>query len=72
MKRSKKKDKRKSCRSKVGHKTQDGAYTHIKKITKTNFIFHKLRPYKCGYCGLWHIGRTKEILYDLFDGLIDK
>jgi hypothetical protein len=69
MKKSKKKHKKKSCGSKSGHKTIDGAYGEIRALNKKNFIFHKLQPYKCNYCGMWHVGRSKLIHYDMFDKL---
>jgi len=64
-----KKNKKHSCGSKTGHKTIDGAYGELRSLKKRNFIFHRLRPYKCSYCGKWHVGRTKEINYDAFDKL---
>jgi hypothetical protein len=66
-----KKYKRKQCGKKVGHKTMEGAFVQIKKMSKKNFTFHKLKPYKCKHCGLWHIGRTKQIDYNKFSRLID-
>jgi len=44
----------------------------LKKLQKTNFIFHKMRPYKCKFCGKWHIGRTNKIMYERFDDLLNK
>jgi len=67
-----KKYKRKECGKKLGHKTREGACIQIKKMTKKSFNFHKLRPYKCKHCGLWHIGRTKEIDYNKFSQLVDE
>jgi len=69
--RKKKKRKEKACGSKFGHKTIDGAYAEMRSINKRNFIFHQLQPYKCKYCGLWHIGKTKKIYYDKFDQLLN-
>jgi hypothetical protein len=64
--------KRKSCRSKIAHSSRDHAMIALKKLQKTNFIFHKMRPYKCKFCGKWHIGRTNKILYEKFDELKNK
>lgn len=66
MKKSKVK---KGCGSKVGHKTKDEAYAEIRAILKRNFLFHRIHPYRCRYCGKWHVGRTNEILYHRFDEL---
>jgi hypothetical protein len=72
MKRSKKKKhKKKSCGSKRGHKTIHGAYAEMRQLNKKHFVFHELQPYKCNYCGKWHVGRTKQIHYDKFDGLVN-
>ncbi len=70
MKKSKKKRIRKSCKSKTGHKSKEGAYGELRSLLKRNFVFHALQPYKCKYCKLWHVGRTKQIHYDRFDELI--
>jgi hypothetical protein len=66
----KKRNKKKECGSKVGHPTKIGAIIHIKKMKGRNFIFHEIHPYKCKFCGLWHVGRSKEIYYDIFDKLL--
>lgn len=70
MKKRKKKHKKKSCSSKVGYKTINGAYAGIRNLHKRHFIFHKLQPYHCKYCEKWHVGRTGQIHYDKFDELI--
>lgn len=71
MKKSKKR-KKKTCGSKIGHKDRDGAYGEMRSIKKRTFIYHKMNVYKCPYCGKWHVGRSKEILYDKFDKLTKK
>lgn len=63
--------KRKQCKSKVKHKTEDGANIAIRKTLKKHFIFHKMKAYKCKHCGFWHIGRTKSILYRRFGELVN-
>jgi len=68
----KRRKKRKTCEHKTGHNTKKGAMIAIKKTYKNNFIFHKLQPYKCRFCGKWHIGRTKTIMYEKFDKLLRK
>ena len=68
----KRRKKRKTCEHKASHSTKNGAMAAIRKTYKKNFIFHKLAPYKCKFCGKWHIGRTKTIMYEKFDNLIRK
>ena len=68
MKRKRRLQKR-SCESKVKHKSPKAANIAMKKTLKQNFIFHQMRIYKCKFCGYWHIGRTKKIFYDRFEDL---
>lgn len=67
-----KRHKKKSCKHKIRHKTEDGAYTAIYHLKKRNFILHKMKVYKCRYCKGFHIARTKEIDYSQFDKLKEK
>jgi hypothetical protein len=68
MKKGRRKKKR-ICESKIQHKIQKNAYIAMNRTLQRHFIFHRLRVYKCEYCGNWHVGRTKEILYDRFSEL---
>jgi len=64
-----KKIKKKTCGSKIKHKSKDGAYGEKRSILKKSFVFHKLGVYKCPFCGFWHVGKGKEIKYERFDEL---
>jgi hypothetical protein len=61
--------KAKSCDGKQPYPDIGHALGAIKRLNKKHFIFHQLHPYYCKYCGKWHIGRTKTILYDKFKKL---
>ena len=62
--------KRKSCELKLSHNTRKDAMIAVNKTVEKNFIFHRMQPYKCKYCGNWHIGRSRSILYRRFDDLV--
>jgi hypothetical protein len=64
-----KKHRRKSCKNKIAHETKENAYAAMRKLLKRNFIFHHIHPYLCPYCGKWHLGRTKKIIYKKFEKL---
>lgn len=64
------KDKQKSCGSKMSYPTKQKAMGAIYYTLKKHFIFHRMRPYKCRYCKKWHIGKTNIIMYDKFEELI--
>jgi len=66
---SKRRKKRKACDSKQAHKTKHGAITAMNKTLKKHFIFHKMTPYKCKYCDMWHIGRSRDVIYRRFNEL---
>jgi len=66
----KKKDKKKSCGSKMSYKSKKDAMAAIHFTLKKHFIFHRMRPYKCRYCKKWHIGKTNIIMYERFEELI--
>jgi len=63
--------KRKSCELKSSHKTRKDAIKAINKTVEKHFIFHKMKPYKCKYCGMWHIARTRAIFYHRFKELLN-
>ena len=67
----KRRRKKRTCESKVAHKTKKSAIIAIRSTLQRHFIFHRLKAYKCKYCGNWHVGRTKEILYDRFSELVN-
>jgi hypothetical protein len=62
--------KRKSCKLKSSHNTRKDAMIAINKTVEKNFIFHRMQPYKCKYCGKWHISRTRNIIYNRFKELV--
>ena len=64
-----KKLRKKSCESKVPHETEADARLAIRKTLQTNFIFHRLEAYKCKFCGKWHIGKTRKVVYSRFKRL---
>ena len=66
----KRRKKRKACELKSSHKTRKAAIIAINKTLEKHFIFHKMRPYKCKYCGMWHIGRSRNIIYNRFKELL--
>lgn len=66
MKSKMRKFKKKSCDNKHPYPSRGAAMGAIKGMNKRNFIFHKMDAYHCKFCGKWHIGRTKTILYDKF------
>lgn len=66
----KRRKKRKGCDAKSSHKTKHDAMTAIHKTLEKHFIFHKMKAYKCKYCGMWHIGRSRAVLYRRFDDLV--
>ena len=65
-------NKRKSCRDKVKHRTERDANFAILKTLDNNFVFHRMKAYKCKYCGMWHIGRTNKVVYSRFNQLVKK
>ena len=64
-----KKHRKKSCKNKIRHSSKEAAYAAMRHLLKRNFIFHHIHPYYCNYCGKWHLGRTKEIIYKRFKEL---
>jgi len=58
-----------SCERKHAYKDIGQALGAIKRLNKKHFIFHQLHPYYCKYCGKWHVGRTRTIIYEKFEKL---
>lgn len=65
----KRRRKRRSCKSKVSHRSEKDAKRAITNHLKRNFVFHEMRSYHCRFCGMWHIGRTKKVVYSRFKQL---
>lgn len=55
---SKRAQRRKECGSKVGHQTEEQAQFALAKLHKTKGWQGAMRAYRCGQCGLFHIGHT--------------
>ena len=66
----KRRKRKKACDLKSSHKTKYDAIKAIHKTLEKHFIFHRMNAYKCTYCGMWHIGRSSDILYHRFDELV--
>ncbi len=49
-----------SCEGKVKHKTQKDALSSLKRKRqkKKDLLNMKIIPYKCEFCGFWHVGHT--------------
>lgn len=56
---SKRAIRRKQCTGKVRHDTQEHALVAVRALVKkyAGNIGH-LSPYRCGFCGGWHVGHT--------------
>ena len=70
MNKKKRRKQKKSCQSKVKHKSWKVARMSMKRTLEQNFIFHEMKVYHCKFCGFWHIGRTKGIQYEKFGDLV--
>jgi hypothetical protein len=44
-----------SCQGKTGHKTEEDALIECRKSSSY------LEVYKCSFCGLYHVGKNREI-----------
>lgn len=52
-----------SCTSKIRHSNREDSIVHIKKLVNSaNFRDGYLHPYKCNYCGGWHVGHTMDLV----------
>ncbi len=48
---------RRMCGHKVPHATEQAARFAIRELRKGGALGH-LRPYRCRFCGSWHIGNV--------------
>lgn len=56
---------RTGCGDKHGHETEENAMVAVRKTLirnrKKGYVDHGfLKPYKCRFCGKWHIGHTRD------------
>lgn len=61
---SKRRVRRKSCQGKARHANEENAW---KAVRATQDVVHTigLEPYKCAFCGWWHIGHNRgKVLSD--------
>lgn len=49
---------RKQCQGKIQHETEDLAWVAVRKTCPIKGR-HSLTPYKCQFCGKYHIGHKK-------------
>jgi hypothetical protein len=52
---SKRRIRRNMCDGKKRHRSEQGAIIAIKKTASR----HPMRPYRCRFCGCWHIGHAQ-------------
>ncbi len=50
----------KTCTSKVGYQSRGEANLRKRSISRNGKGDGALKPYRCGYCGLWHLGHTRS------------
>lgn len=60
---SKRRVRRNGCRGKVRHQTQEGAFIAAAKMNRKHRLdlaigVHSVRPYRCQFCGSFHIGHN--------------
>jgi hypothetical protein len=56
---SKRHKRRNQCDGKLTHSSLDFAFAHVDRLRKRGF---NVRPYKCNYCGSWHVGHPRRAL----------
>ncbi|MDE2098127.1 MAG: hypothetical protein KGL39_12810 [Patescibacteria group bacterium] len=54
---SKRRLRRESCQGKARHKTPEAAWLQAYNSRDVRDR-HRLQPYRCGFCGCWHIGHA--------------
>jgi predicted Zn-ribbon and HTH transcriptional regulator len=60
---SKRNQRRKSCIGKVKYTSEDDALKsvyHLKRLNAKNAIVSRISPYKCHFCGSWHVGHLNN------------
>jgi hypothetical protein len=51
---SKRRQRRRSCKSKIRHDSEENAWIHAHHL---GVAYH---PYRCQFCGGWHVGRLAK------------
>lgn len=59
---SKRRLRRKACMGKQRHESQDRAIAHIISLQRAGKIDGHMNPYRCGFCGSWHVGHAPRRL----------
>lgn len=54
---SKRHKRRRPCTTKRGHEKLDSAWYAARRLNVSDPFGQKWRPYRCQFCGLWHVGR---------------
>jgi hypothetical protein len=49
---------RRSCKGKVRHQGQEQAFAALRSLARARGLDGAMNPYRCPFCGGWHIGHT--------------
>ena len=58
---SKRRLRRKQCEGKVRHPDRDAALAHIFSLVRKGKARGLMSPYKCRWCGAWHMGHKGQV-----------